>query len=113
MLLDAALFAKAAVEPEQFSSPVLGKVFRLLRDRHSRGLSVQLPALEGELTGEEMSHMVKVAGQPESLAYADRSMGDYIETIQAEAAAREAPKGEDALLALRARQREKTMEDGQ
>lgn len=113
VLLDAALFAKAAVEPEQFSSPVLGKVFRLLRDRHSRGLSVQLPALEGELTGEEMSHMVKVAGQPESLAYADRSMGDYIETIQAEAAAREAPKGEDALLALRARQREKTMEDGQ
>ncbi len=113
VLLDSALFSKAAVEPEQFSSPVLGKAFRILRDRHDRGLSVQLPALEGELTGDEMSHLVKVAGQPESLAYADKAMGDYIETIRGEAAAREAPKGEDALLALRERQREKTMEDGQ
>ena len=69
-------------------------------------------ALAGEFTAEEMSHLVQVAAQPESLAYADRSMADYIETIQAEAAAREAPKDENALLALRERQR-KTMEDGQ
>ncbi len=112
VLLDSVLFSRAVIEPEQFSSPVLGKAFRLLRDRHERGLSVSLPALEGELTGEEMSHLVQVAAQPESLAYADRSMADYIETIQAEAAAREAPKDENALLALRERQR-KTMEDGQ
>lgn len=113
VLLDGALFSKAAVEPEQFSSPVLGKAFRLLKNRYERGLSVQLPALAGEFSSNEMSHLVEVTAQPESLAYASQAMEDYINTIRAEAQQRGAAKSDDALLALRARQREKTMEDGQ
>lgn len=114
VLMDPALFHLAHVEPEQFSSPLLGKAFRLLRDRHDRDLSVQLPALAGEFTSEEMSHLVEAADQPESMAYANRAMADYIKTIQTEARQRSAPKSADALLELRDRQREKTtMEDGQ
>lgn len=114
ILMDPALFALADVEPEHFSSPLLGKAFRLLKDRHDRDLSVQLPALAGEFTSEEMSHLVEAADQPESMAHANRAMADYIKTIRAEARQRQEPKGADALLELRARQREKTtMEDGQ
>ena len=108
VLLDPALFSLAEVEPEQFSAPVLGKAFRLLRDRHDQGLSVQLASLAGELTPEEMSHLTSVVQRPESLANGQRAMADYIETIKAEAAQRCAPKSGNALLELRDRQR-KTM----
>ncbi len=112
--LDPALFSKVAVSPERFSSPVLGKIFRLMRERHEQGFSVQPATLAGELTGEEMSHLVKVLSQPESLAHADRAIGDYIKIIETEAAVREAPRDGTTLLGLRIRQREKkTMEDGQ
>jgi DNA primase len=110
VLLDPALFAKAGVEPEQFSSPTLGKAFQLLRDRHERGLAVQLPALAGELTGDEMSHLVEIQNQPESLANGSRAMADYIQIIKSQARQRQAPKSGDALLELRDRQR-KTMEE--
>lgn len=111
VLLDPALFSLAEVEPEQFSAPVLGKAFQLLRDRHDQGLSVQLASLAGELTPEEMSHLTSVVQRPESLANGQRAMADYIETIKAETAQRCAPKSGNALLELRDRQR-KTMEDG-
>ena len=111
--LDPALLERMAVEPEEFSAPVLGKVFSLLRQRHSKGLSVQISTLAGELTGDEMSHMVEVLSQPESLANAEWAMDDYIKTIKTEARQRENPNSGEALLELRRRQREKTMEDGQ
>lgn len=114
VLMDPALFSLADVTPELFSSPVLGKAFGLLKDRHDRDLSVQLPALAGEFTAEEMSHLVEAAGQPESMAHASRAMGDYIKTIRSEARMRQDPNSLDALRELRDRQREKTtMEDGQ
>jgi len=113
VLLDPALFPRAALEPEEFSSPLLGKTFGLLRRRYEEGLTVALPSLAGELTGEEMSHLVHVTEQPESMAHASQAMADYIATIRAQRAQRESPRGAEDLLAIRARQREKTMEDGQ
>ena len=113
VLMDPTLLAAADLTAEQFSSPVLGKAFQRLKDRHDRDLSVQLPALAGEFTADEMSLLVEAASQPESMAYARRAMADYIETIRTEARQRQDPKGIDALLELRDRQREKTtMEDG-
>lgn len=111
--LDPTLLERMAVEPEEFSSPLLGKVFFLLCQRHEKGLSVQLSTLAGELTADEMSHMVEVLSQPESLANAETAMNDYIKTIKTEARQRENPNSGEALLELRRRQREKTMEDGQ
>lgn len=114
VLMDPVLFTLADIAPEQFSSPLLGKAFRLLKERHDRDLSVQLPALAGEFTSEEMSLLVEAADQPESMAHANQAMRDYIKTIQTEARQREDPKSANALLELRNRQREKTtMEDGQ
>lgn len=113
ILLDPTLLDKANVYPEQFSSPVLGKAFRLLKDRHERGLSTQLPALAGEFTPDEMSFLVEALSKPETASRAAEALNDYIKVIQAEAGLRQAPKSGDALLELRQRQREKTMEDRQ
>jgi len=114
VLLDPALFGQARLEPEQFSSPVLGKAFGLLRSRYEQGALVRLAALAGDLAPDEMSHLITVTGRPESLSNASRAMADYIRTIEAEAEQRAGAGSKDALLALRARKREmKAMEDGQ
>lgn len=113
ILLDPTLLDKTNISPEQFSSPVLGKAFRLLKERHERGSSIQLPALAGEFTPEEMSFLVETLSKPETVSRAGEALNDYIKVIQAEAGLRQAPKSGDALLELRQRQREKTMEDGQ
>lgn len=113
ILLDPTLLDQANVDPEQFSSSVLGKAFRLLKDRHERGLSIQLPAMAGEFTPEEMSFLTEVLSKPETAARAGEALADYIKVIRTEAGLRQAPKSGDALLELRQRQREKAMEDGQ
>lgn len=113
MLLDPTLFDKAQVYPEQFSSPTLGKAYRLLKERHDRRLSVQLPSLAGEFTADEMSFLVEAVSKPESTSRMEEALKDYINTVRTEARLRQSPKSGEALLELRQRQREKTMEDGQ
>lgn len=108
---DPALFSRISVDPAGFSSPVLRKAFELLRDRYERGLAVAPTSLAGELTGEEMSHLVEVLDQPEDLSHAARAMEDYIRIVNTEAAQRSLGKSGEDIMALRNSKREK-MEDG-
>ncbi len=48
------------LRPEEFSSPLLGKVFGQLAQRHSQGLEVSVAVLT-DLTAEEMSHITAVS----------------------------------------------------
>jgi len=112
VMLEPGLIDKVQVSPEDFSSPVLAKAFRLLKERHDRGLSAQLPSLAGEFTGQEMDLLTEILSQPVTAARAEEAMADYIKIIQAEAQLRRAPKSGEALLALQQRKRNKTMEDG-
>ena len=106
VLLSPDLFRQAeGLEPEQFSSPLLGKVYRLLRQRWQQGLQVQLAGLAGQLSGEEMSHVASFADQPESAAHAGRALADYIAVIQSEAFRRSGL--DDAALLRAAQQRYK------
>lgn len=108
LLLEPALFPETERLGEgQFSSPVLGKIFSLLRQRHREGRSTQLAALAGVLTGAEMSHLASVLDQPEDLSNGRKAMEDYIETIETEALKRAGPGGTDPLLAAREKYREK------
>ncbi len=103
MLLSPDLFRQAeGLEPEQFSSPLLGKAYRLLRERWREGLQVHLPGLAGEFSGDEMSHLAAVADQPESTAHGGQALADYIRIIEAEGL-RRSGQGTEAL--LRAAQR--------
>lgn len=108
VLLDPELLKRAErLGPEQFSAPLLARVFTLLRERWSAGLSVSRPALAGELEPGEMSHLTGVLNQPESLQNAEEAMGDYIEIIETEAAKRAGDGGADPLLVMREKYREK------
>ena len=108
MLLEPALFRESgALTPEQFSVPVLGRVYALLRQRFLEGRSTQLAALAGELTGEEMSFLAGVLEKPESLAHSQQALRDYIAIIQTEALKRAGESEVDPLLAAAEKFREK------
>jgi len=108
LLLDPGLVANMQdLRGEEFSSPLLGKVFDSLRRRAEEGLNPQLSVLANELTGEEMDHMAQVAGQPESVAHAERSIKDYISLVRGEALRRGEGQGDDLLLAAQRKYQEK------
>ena len=105
---DPALLEKMdGLAPEEFSSPLLGKVFGLLRNREAQGLSVSLAALAGELDGPEMDHMTQVLSKPESAANSAQALGDYIAVIRGEGLRRQVQSEEDLLRAAQQRYRQK------
>ena len=113
LLLDPALLDYTGVlGPEQFTSPLLAKVYVLLRQRKRQGLSLQLGALSGALSAEEMSHLTTILEQPESRSNSGQALRDYIEIIQTEAAKR-GGSDQDPLLAARDKFREKKSYGGQ
>ena len=113
LLLDPGLLDQTGgLGPEQFSSPLLAKLYVLLQQRHSQGLSLQLGALSGVLTPEEMSHITGIVEQPESPTNRRQALRDYIAIIQTEAAIR-GGSDIDPLLAARDKFREKKSYGGQ
>lgn len=94
------------LEPEQFSSPLLGKVYTLIRRRLEAGYSVQLSTLAGELEPQEMSYLAAILEQPESLANSRQALRDYIAILETETAKR-GDGDMDPLLAAREKFREK------
>ena len=111
LLLDPSLYPKAqGLTEEKFSSPFLGKVYRLLVERWQAGETPRIPTLTGDLSREEMNRLVMAVNQPESVQNTEKALSDYIKIIEAEWAKRQAG-GVDALLAVREQKRKKTMED--
>ena len=113
LLLDPSLYNKTQeLTQDKFSSPFLGKVYRLLMERWQAGETPRVPTLTGDLSREEMNRLVLAVNQPESGQNTEKALCDYIEIIEAEWAKRQAG-GVDALLAVREQKRKKTMEDKQ
>ena len=93
---------------EEFSSPLLGRAFDLLRRRAEEGLSTQPAVLAEEFAGEEMNHLAQVAAQPESVANSGRSIADYISVIRGERLRQgEGVQGDDQLRALQKKYQQK------
>ena len=90
LLRDASLFpAEAPLAEEDFSSPLLGKIFTSLWAHRAQGEAQSIAALAGELTGEEMSHLTRLLQKPEEAANAPQALADYIDTIRREKQERE------------------------
>ena len=107
LLLDESLFAHLDhLQPEEFSSPFLGRVYRLLLERHAAGAPSQLQFLTPYLTEEEMNQMATLLQKPESLASGGTIMKDYIETIRTQKLHRDIENAQD-LLAVQQNYREK------
>lgn len=86
------------LQPEAFSSELLGRVYKQLRDRQNMGLRVDLAVLEG-FDSDETSHIAGIM-QRQNGPVNERAMKDYVATILAESQKREVHT-EDDLLALR------------
>ena len=85
LLLDDTLFQdKPPLTEDQFSSPLLGRVFFALWKLREEGHPVTLAPLAGMFSQEEMSHITAVCQQPQSLQTAEQAMADYIRIIQDE-----------------------------
>ena len=98
LLLDDTLFrAVSDLKPEQFSAPVLGKIFGLLRQRWEKGQACNLSALAGDLSPEEMSLLAGLQERPAPLAQGEEAMADYINVIRRQRSA----ESDDALMAFR------------
>lgn len=108
IFLDPSLLSQmGGLTGEEFSSPLLGKAFDLLRIRGQTGMSTHLATLAEHLTGEEMNHMALVAAKPESMANSSQAIRDYISVIRGEALLRKNGQEDDVLLAVQRNYQEK------
>ena len=83
LYLEPALAKSAALPaPEEFSSPALGHIYSVLRDKIERGETPSTATLGGALTGQEMSLLVSLLQKPELLSRGDRALADYIKRIR-------------------------------
>ncbi|MBP3633587.1 MAG: DNA primase [Oscillospiraceae bacterium] len=67
LLKDPTLLPTVNLLPQQFSSPLLGKVFGLMLQLQERGRAIALGALSGDLTAEEMNHLTAVSRKKDVL----------------------------------------------
>ena len=89
-----------------FSAPLLGRTFDMLKQRCLQGRPVSLAALSGELSPEEMSHLARIASRPEDLSRSGQSLGDYIAVIRMERLKQQGGTDEELLRAARAKYKE-------
>ena len=85
LLLDSDFFRQTeGLEPEQFSSPLLGRAYSALRERWRTGRSANLAALDGSFTPEELDHLAAVVQKPQAVNTAAAALEDLKQTILAE-----------------------------
>ena len=106
MYLDPSLFDGPEIEisPEDFSSPLLGRVFAVLQEKAAEHSKLSPVALSGMFTPAEESHITAILEKPEILANGKRALADYIAAIRSEQQARTA---QDDLRAFAESQRNK------
>ena len=98
ILKDPVLLPEVKLHPEQFSSPLLGRVFSLLLQCQRDGRPVSLTALEGDLTPEEMNHLSSIARRRDTLV-SEQAIADCVNVIRGEYA-RTVGTGPEALRAI-------------
>ena len=97
--LDPALFGdRMPLQPEDFSSPLLGKIYAALWER--RYAQSGVASLAAVLSGEEMSHLTTILQKPESPANAAQALADYIRVIREEQTKRDSSGLDPLVLAM-------------
>ena len=83
LYLDPALARSTALpDREEFSSPALGHIYSVLRDKIDRGETPSTATLGGALAGQEMSLLVSLLQKPELLSRGEQTLADYIKRIR-------------------------------
>ena len=83
LYLDPALARSTALpDREEFSSPALGHIYSVLRDKIDRGETPSTATLGSALAGQEMSLLVSLLQKPELLSRGEQTLADYIKRIR-------------------------------
>ena len=98
--------AEGLPEAEEFTSPVLGHIYEVIRNKIREGLVINTASLTAELNPEEMSLLVRLLQRPEQLQSADKALRDYLARMQ-DQKERAGDSGSLDLVALRDRLRER------
>ena len=80
--------AHAQPEPEDFTVPALGNIYRVLRERTRTG-TVSLASLSGSLSTDEASLLTNLLQKPETVANGQSALSDYIDIMETERRNRE------------------------
>ena len=108
LVLDDDLFrAESPLQADDFSSPLLGKIYEVLWQRRAAGQPLHIAALGAVLSPEEMSHLTAILQKPESSVNAAEALADYLKTIREEAQKRSGATDIDLLAAAQNKYKEK------
>ncbi len=112
VLLDGEFFRELDdLTPDCFSSPLLGKVYGLLRERWQTGKSVALPALESRLTPEELDQLSAAVQRPQARNTAREALEACKKTILVEHRKRDIHSAEDLIDLRQALKQKNATED--
>ena len=97
LYLDPALLDGSDLRAEEFSSPMLGRLYGILMEKAAQHAPFSIAALSGVFSQEEINQITALLQQPEVLSNGSRALKDYIEVIRTE---REAAAAQSDLLAF-------------
>ena len=85
-VLDASLLDGSDLKPEEFSSPMLGRLFGILLEKAAAGTALSPAVLSGSFSQEETEHITALLQKPEPPDNPGRikALSDYIGIIRAE-----------------------------
>ena len=108
LIKDATVFSDTPpLTEEQFSSPLLGRAFTLLWQQRQAGRDPSIPLLSEYFSQQEISHLIAVTQQPESLSNARQALADYIRIIRSEWDKRSGKDAVDPLVAATEKYKDK------
>ena len=84
MVLDPALLDGSDLTPEEFSSPMLGRLFAMLREKAAVQTALSPAVLSGSFSPEEVQHITALLQKPEVLSSGRKALSDYIGVIREE-----------------------------
>ena len=110
LVQDDTLFSdQPPLRQEEFSSPLLGRIYSELWQRRGSG---GLTALSAVLTPEEMSHLTTILQKPVSVSNGPQELASYVRVIRDEYAKRSGFGGQDPLAAAQERNKDKKQYGG-
>ena len=108
LVQDETLFGQSPpLREEDFSSPLLGRLFTALWEQRQNGGKISPALLAGSFSSEEMGHLTALLQKPQSLKNGAQALEDYCRVIRTEAEKRSAD-GADPLLAAMQKHKAKT-----
>ncbi len=84
LYLDSGLFTGVKISPEDFSSPLLGRFFAVLKEKVEAHAPLSMASLAASFTAEEIDHLTSILQKPEVLSNGHKALGDYINIIKTE-----------------------------